>query len=78
MKIIKMWRVTFKYRISVPTLNMVINKKTNNGHPDWGDAPEWAEYLVHDMFTGQWVWLEKHPRHWHTGKILVVVVEVDE
>tara|TARA_Y100000593_G_scaffold36553_1_gene71051 strand:+ start:13502 stop:13675 length:174 start_codon:yes stop_codon:yes gene_type:complete len=57
---------------------MVLNKKTNFGHPDWDNAPEWAEYLVHDMFTGQWVWLEKHPRLWHEGKTLVVVMEVDE
>lgn len=72
------WRVMFKYCKSVPTLNMVLNKKTRTGSPDWDTAPEWAEYLVHDMMTDQWVWLEKHPRDWSSGKTLVVVIEVEE
>ena len=58
---------------------MVLNKKTNDdGHPSWDDAPDWAEWLVHDMFTGSWIWLEKHPRDWAEGKRLVIVLEVDE
>jgi hypothetical protein len=58
---------------------MVINKKTKSGphaseSPDWDLAPDWATYVVHDLFTGQWIWLEKHPHNWRDGKKAMVNV----
>ena len=58
---------------------MVINKKTKAGThssegPDWNTAPDWATYAVHDLFTGQWVWLEKHPHCWRDGEDAMVTM----
>lgn len=58
---------------------MVINKKTKSGShisesPDWDSAPHWATYVVHDLFTNQWIWLEEHPHNWREGKDAMVSV----
>lgn len=28
--------------------------------PDWEDAPDWAEYLTHDV-DGHWLWFKDKP-----------------
>ena len=55
---------------------MVINKKTKTGphaseSPEWDHAPDWANYVVHDLFTGQWIWLEEHPHNWREGNVTI-------
>ena len=52
---------------------MPVNKKTDNWTPcdkapDWDDAPDWANWIVHG-FDGNWYWVENHPHNMNEGKI---------
>ena len=52
---------------------MPVNKKTDNWTPcdkapDWDDAPDWANWIVHG-FDGNWYWVENHPHNMNEGRI---------
>ena len=39
-----------------------------NNKPDWKDAPEWAQWLTHDL-EWDWRWWEFEPRRILTGDL---------